>query len=260
MAKLPKIPGLSKVAPGSPTTARPLFPPSPMGPSAFVTKLTAHPHHLELRRRLTEGASPQEMLAYVREHVTIFAEFPDNLVLQGIADYRKTIPNYEFRVHDGTITEGVIQGEIVASINEIEELESVIRIQRKRVQIGAAFEEKTGLLSPQLDKTIELYADMLSRSATLKVGLGFYRQGSKGAEAEDVSLAGKDTAYGSEAIKTVMETPESRRKVIRMAERIAALQGARQALTSKLLEARATPASAPTMPSVEAPKTGTGTP
>ena len=140
-----------------------------------------------------------------------------------VEDYRKTIPPMELSAACPTSVVGRNATRKVAEgLNELKELERLYSMQMERIEIDFTNEKTIKKLFPNTGREVFVAMKLLKQSADLKMDLGLAKR-----QLGTVELTGEKAVvigerYGEEAAK-VLTDPESGRKVLQLAQRLAQL-------------------------------------
>ena len=145
--------------------------------------------------------------------------------MQTLQRFRDTIPPAQLVSRRLPHTFHKAAEEVEEGIDELGELTKLYHLHMERVNIDLTHERTLKKLMPTMTQEIRVARELLGAIADLKMDLGLNTRhiGQVDVEARiEAEIKGK---YGKDSVKKVMESPESRRKVLNIAERILALPG-----------------------------------
>lgn len=122
------------------------------------------------------------------------------------------------------------------SIDELEEIEDLYRVQRDRIGVDYKKEKQIGKLFNNTYKEMEVCLAMLQASAKLKQDLGLTKKELGTLNVEGRHILEAQNKYGTKDIQDVITNPNSRRRVLMLAERILASNGSIDEDVSNLIE------------------------
>jgi hypothetical protein len=113
-----------------------------------------------------------------------------------------------------------------AGLNELEELEELYLIQKARIGIDTATEKTIKKLLPSMTGEIREARQILESMATLKMDMGLIQRAAKPGSGLNVSVEVEaklheevSAQFGSPDVRAVLDSPESRRRVMGVVER-----------------------------------------
>lgn len=109
-------------------------------------------------------------------------------------------------------------------LDELKELERLYGIQMERVEIDFATEKKIGKLFPSMTAEIRAAREILEKRAQLKMDLGLDERHLGRLEVDTNAPPVVVERYGAEVVKHAVASPESRRKLLGVVERLTQLQ------------------------------------
>lgn len=114
--------------------------------------------------------------------------------------------------------------ELARGMDELEELQHLYRMQMERIQIDFNTEKQIKKLLPTMTQEIRVARELLAESAKLKMDLGIKERHLGTVDVETTLLTDVAEKYAdSESVKKVLQSGDSRRKVLGLAERLLAI-------------------------------------
>lgn len=192
--------------------------------SSPLNKLKSARCFQEIDRRLRLGWSTGDLARMVHEEFGELQDISLKYLKKLIDKYRLSIPPAELSM---TSTNSVVSRnatkKVAEGLNELDEIERLYDIQMKRIDIGVSNEEKIKMLLPNTGKEVFVAMKLLKQSADLKMDLGLVKRNLGTMEVTGQLAAEVTERYGRDAIGKVISDPDSRRKVLGLAERLIAL-------------------------------------
>ena len=184
----------------------------------------------EVTLRIKDGWPLTELSRWIQEDKHEFTDVSRAALVQVLQGYRSAIPAGEL-IKSRMPKEFVeAKKEIEDGIDEIKELESLYRMQLKRVKIDLATEEGINKLLPSMTSEIKECRQILESISTLKMDLGIQdRAPTKHEMSVEVDEALADDLgqhFTSPGVKKVLENPESRHRVMGTVEKFLQLSTA----------------------------------
>lgn len=178
----------------------------------------------EVHNRLLAGWPAAEIARFVQEERKEYDDVTRSSLVGILNDYRSSIPKAELiarRMPNDFLRakEAVEQG-----LNELHELEMLYKKQMDRIGIDLATEKKINKLMPTMTQEMKAAREMLETYAQLKMDLGLTKRHIGQVELDAHLLADVAGKYGKESVVRVLGDPESRRKVLHLAEKMLSRQ------------------------------------
>lgn len=183
----------------------------------------------EVERRLRMGWSSKELANFIQKEEGELANLSERYVRKMIDEHRKSIPPAELALTTQNTNVAMQANKRLSNgLNELEELESLYKKQKRRIEIEMKNEENINKLLPQTGREIFYAMKILKQSADLKMDLGIAKR-QLGEVAVTGAAAVQISARHGDEIGQVMSDPDSRRKVLGMVHLLTGL-GAKGAL------------------------------
>jgi hypothetical protein len=180
----------------------------------------------EMHDRVVQGWSLGEIAKYVQDVKNELKEMTRDQLIDAIKHYRNTIPPGQIigrRLPDKLRDAAVKQ--IAKGLDELAEFERLYKLQMERIEVDFKNEKNISKLFDGTHNEISEARKILHASAQLKMDLGLNHR-TLGTLNVDAQLA-DDVAlrYGNDAVAKVVKDPESRHKVLALAQRVLGLSG-----------------------------------
>lgn len=178
----------------------------------------------ELHRRLIDEGQPLRPTAkWVQEERNEMTSIPFDNLVKHLHDYRASIPAAERAKPLNKMFENAAN-EVVAGLDELEEMHRLYKVQMERISIDFQTEKNIKKLLPTMSQEIRTAREILASSAQLKMDLGLNERHLGKVDVETTLLADVAEKYAdSPAVGKVLDDGESRRKVLGLAERLLAI-------------------------------------
>lgn len=183
----------------------------------------------EFYSRLLQGWDAAALAKYIHE---IARECPDirrTTLVEYIKKYRMSIPKTDLLQKASEVKAASLLTKAIANVqeglDEVQELESLYRLQLERIHIDFATEKKIRKLMPTLGNEVKIAKEILGKLADMKMDLGITDRHIGKMEVETRVSSEMESKYGA-GVSRVLEDPASRQKFL--------------TLTSKLLQLKAT--------------------
>lgn len=207
-------------------TRRPRIRPVSRETSGPFSKLRGAKCFAEIDRRMRMGWSTTDLARAIQDEYGELKEVSFGYLKKLIDQYRLSIPPAELSMAspNSTVSRNATR-KVVDGINELEELEKLYRLQISRIDIDVKNEQKIQKLFKDTGREVFVAMKILNQSAQLKMDLGLTKRQLGTMEVNGQLAAEVGERYGKDAIGKVIADPDSRRKVLGLAERMLALVG-----------------------------------
>lgn len=178
----------------------------------------------ELHQRLIEQGMPLRPTAkWVQEERNEMTSIPlDNLV-KHLHEYRNSIPAAQRAKPLNKMFENAAN-EVVAGLDELEEMHRLYKIQMERIGIDFQTEKNIKKLLPTMSQEIRTAREILASSSQLKMDLGLNERHLGTVDVETTLLQDVAEKYAdTPGVGKVLDDGNSRRKVLGLAERLLAI-------------------------------------
>jgi|WetSurMetagenome_2_1015567.scaffolds.fasta_scaffold11994_6 hypothetical protein len=188
----------------------------------------------EVYDRLCAGWSMPELARFIQEERQEYLDVTRSGLAQQLADFRKTVPAGHLVQKRFPEVFDKAKARVEAGLNELEELEELYRVQKARIDIDYNTEKSIKKLMPSMTGEIREARQLLESMATLKMDMGIITRAQKTGPGVNVSVEVEaklheevSAQFGSPEVKAVLESPESRRRVMGVVERFMKLPAAK---------------------------------
>lgn len=170
----------------------------------------------EVDRRVRLGWSASEIAKMIRDEYGELNEFSFIHVKNLVDEHRRQIPPQELALttNNSHVSRNAVK-KLHNGINELEELQRLYNIQKKRIDIDFENEKNINKLLPNTNKEVFVAMKLLKQSADLKMDLGLAKR-QLGEVGVNHTPAEVTKEYGSESVGKVITDPDSRNKVLGM--------------------------------------------
>jgi len=175
----------------------------------------------EIDRRLRLGWTTPALAKAIQHEFNELTDLSITYIRKLIDQYRSTIPAAELSMASpNSIVARNANKKLSDGINELEEIEKLYKIQMERIQIDFGNEKTLKKLFPTTGREVYVAMKLIKQSADLKMDLGLVKRQLGTMEFTGQVAAEVTDRYGKDSIGKVIADPESRRKVLGMAERL----------------------------------------
>lgn len=174
----------------------------------------------ELHKRVLEGWPSTQVSRYVQDDQQEGGDLTRGALIALVNDYRQSLPRSELIAQRMPQVFNKAAEEVRQGLNELEELEKLYRVQMERIGIDLNIEKNVGKLMPSMTQEIKQAKDILATYAELKMDLGLTQRHIGQVEIDAKVIADVAGHYGSPAVGEVLSDPESRRKVLTLAQQL----------------------------------------
>lgn len=178
----------------------------------------------ELHKRLIEdGFSLRKTAEWLQKEKQLFTDYTQAKLVNLLHYYRQSVPTTERVKPVGKAVENALE-ELAEGIDELKELTRLYQVQAKRIEIDFNTEKNIRKLLPTMSQEIRTAREILSASAQLKMDLGLNERHLGTVDVETTVTEEVTEKYAdTPAVAAVLESGESRRKVLSLAERLLAI-------------------------------------
>lgn len=174
----------------------------------------------EVRNRLINGWPCEEVARFIQEDCSEYNDVGRATLKSVLLSFRATIPKSEF-VRDKMPDVAIKAAEAIdEGIDELKELEGLYRIQMERINIDFGTEKKIRKLMPTMATEVKTAKDILNTYAQIKMDLGVTERRLGTVDVDRKILEDVHGRYGKAAVAKVLQDPESRRRVLGVAEKM----------------------------------------
>lgn len=205
--------------------------------SSTFGRLKAARCFAEIDRRLRLGWSSQNLAKAIHEEFNELEDASRKYLKKLIERYRAQIPPAELSMSANSVISRNAVKKLANGLDELAEIERLYAMQMERVDIDLNNERKIQKLLPQTGQEIAIAAKLLQQSSDLKMDLGLVKKQIGTLEITG-QIAAEVTDRYNEGVGKVMADPDSRRKVLGLAEKIMAFANKNDFDPSKILSAK----------------------
>jgi len=184
------------------------------------TKLRSLKCFKEVHSRLVAGWPIPEIVKFVQDVQHEYTDVTRTGLISVLKLYKKTIPAAELaeRVASPLVMKAVHAVE--EGIDELDEMQKLYKLQMERIQIDFNNEKSIKKLLPTMTQEVRVAREILNTYASLKMDLGLSKRHIGQLDIDARIVADTASRYEGESVGKVLDNPESRRKVLSMAQRL----------------------------------------
>lgn len=174
----------------------------------------------EIYKRICEGWPLTEVARFIQE---VKMEAPETLrdtLYQQLVAFKRTIPPAEFIRGTMPNTHVAAVAAVAEGIDELAELEKLYRLQMDRIAIDVQNEKNIRKLIPTTGQEVRIAKEILGSYAGLKMDLGLSTRHIGQVEVNTQVIADVAVSYAKPEVQNVLSDPQSRKKVLGIAERL----------------------------------------
>ncbi len=217
---------------GGKTPRRPQIKPVSRITSSTFSRLKAAKCFNEIDRRIRLGWSSPDLAEAIQQEFHELQDVSLRYLKKVLDRYRTSIPPSELSmVSPSSLMGKRITQKMDKGLNELEQIELLYDMQMKRIAIDVGNEEKINKLLPTTGNEIYVAMKLLKQSTDLKMDLGLLKRQLGTLEMTGQLAAEATERYGKDSVGKVLADPESRRKVLGLAEKLIAM-GAKASIDS----------------------------
>lgn len=176
----------------------------------------------EVYERIVQGWAPSELARFIQQDRSEYTEVAQVTLMQQINKFRATIPPAVLVNKRMPKEMQRAIAEVEDGVDELKELCDLYRLQRKRMDMDHAIEERMKKSLSTMTNEVRVAKELLTAIADLKMDLGLNTRHLGQMDAE-LEIKDAGDVFGKESVREVMKDPEKRRKVLNIAERLLAL-------------------------------------
>ena len=177
----------------------------------------------DVHTKLVEGWGLTELAKWIQKDRQEYTDVKPITLVHLLKDYRNSLP-------PGTLIEKRMPNvfhkaarRVKKGLDEVRELEDLVKFQKRRLKIDGGTEKKIGKLLPTMTQEVRTMRECLQTLADVKMDLGLSKRHLGELNVDATLLAEVVGRYGSPAVAKVLQDPQSRQKVMGVAERFLAL-------------------------------------
>jgi hypothetical protein len=205
--------------------------------------------------KLIEGYPCSEVARFIQDECKEYTDVTRGSLITQLNDFRSTIPKAE--ILSKKMPEVLLKAkeQVDKGLEELKELERLYRKQMERIEIDLGTEKQIKKLMPSMTAEIRAAREILESYAQIKMDLGLNTRHLGKVEVDGSISADAIAKFGSEAVARVLAAPESRRKVLSLAQKMLTMSPrAQELLQQEIIDVTvAEPSGPPEESSTEAP-------
>jgi hypothetical protein len=174
----------------------------------------------EVHKRILEGWPSTQVARFIQDDQQEGGDLTRGALIAMVNDYRQSIPRAELISTRLSPVFNKAAEEVRHGLDELEELEHLYRLQMERIGIDFNIEKNVGKLMSSMTNEVKAAKDILATYAELKMDLGLTQRHIGQVEIDAKVIADVAGHYGSPAVGEVLSDPESRRKVLALAQQL----------------------------------------
>jgi hypothetical protein len=205
----------------------------PIGPTARsdrFQKLKTLKCFSDAYERICSGWSIPQVARFIQEEKREYLDITRGGLERQLSDFRKTIPASHLVAKRFPQVYEDAKEKIEGGLDELRELEELYKLQMDRITIDHTIEKAIRKLVPSLTTDIREARKTLESIAHIKMELGIHSRAPRGVDVSigvegEIEMTGQPAQFGNEMVQRVIESPESRRRVMGVMERFLQLSG-----------------------------------
>lgn len=173
-----------------------------------------------VHQKVLEGYPMAEIARFIQDERKEYADITRGSLMALLNDYRNSIPKAELISKRMPRMFEKAQKVVEKGLDELKELEKLYEKQMERIDIDITTEKKISKLMPSMTQEVRAAREILESYAQIKMDLGINTRHIGRLEVDGQISADMTARYGSEAVGRVLDSPESRRKVLGLVQRL----------------------------------------
>ena len=195
----------------------------PVSREPTFAKLRALKCFEEVHQHILDGWSPNEVAKFIQEEQGEYLESSRANLIWAVKQYRSSIPPGELVERRMPAAFNSAAKKLEKGVDEVKELEWLSMFQKRRLKIDANTEKKINKLLPSMTQEVRAHVEVLRTLASVKMDLGVNKRHLGSLEVDATLLADVTARYGTSSVARVLQSSESRQKVMGVAEKFLAL-------------------------------------
>jgi hypothetical protein len=195
----------------------------PVSRATKFTKIRALDCFESVHQRILDGCDSPSIAKFIQEERGEYLDAARTTVISALNYYRSSLPPGELVAKrlPGAFNDAVKK--LAKSVDEVKELEWLTRFQKRRLRIDGDTETKINKLLPTMTQEVRAHVEVLRTLASVKMDLGLNKRHLGSLEVDATLVADVMGRYGTASVAKVLQSPDSRQKVMGVAERFLAL-------------------------------------
>lgn len=195
----------------------------PVSRESGFKKLRALKCFEEVHQAVLDGLGATALAQLIQEERQEYLDVTRASLIVMLDNYRASLPAGEVVARRLPATYGAAIKKLHKSVDEVQELEWLTRFQKRRLRIDGNTETKINKLLPTMTQEVRAHVEVLRTLASVKMDLGLNKRHLGSLEVDATLVADVVERYGTADIAKVLQSAESRQKVMGVAERFLAL-------------------------------------
>lgn len=195
----------------------------PVSREPRFTKIRALNCFEEVHQRILSGEGATAIAKFIQEDAGEYLDATRASVVSALNYYRSTLPPGELVAKQLPEEFKAAVKKLNKTVDEVKELEWLTRFQKRRLKIDGAVESNIKKLLPTMTQEVRAHVEVLRTLASVKMDLGLNKRHLGSLEVDATLVADVVGRYGSSTVAKVLQSAESRQKVMGAAERFLAL-------------------------------------
>jgi len=175
----------------------------------------------EVHKRLVEGLPTAGVAEYIQNEMGEYKDIGVDSLAAMLGEYRTSLPPTELVQKLPRVTAEAV-ARVREGLDELGEMEKLYKMQLERIEIDFQTEKNINKLMPSMTQEMRAAREILSDIAQLKMDLGLNAR-HLGKMEVDAQIVSDVTKRYDENVGKTMASPESRRKLLGIAERFLSL-------------------------------------
>ena len=195
----------------------------PVSREPKFTKIRALNCFESVHQRILDGCDSPSIAKFIQEEREEYLDAARTTVISALNYYRSSLPPGELVAKrlPGAFNDAVKK--LHKTVDEVKELEWLTRFQKRRLRIDGDTETKINKLLPTMTQEVRAHVEVLRTLASVKMDLGLNKRHLGSLEVDATLVADVVGRYGTANVAKVLQSAESRQKVMGVAERFLAL-------------------------------------
>ena len=187
----------------------------------------------EIHDMICTGWPLSEVAKFIQKNRKEYTDIEEISLVWILNAYRKSLPPTDLVAPTMGPTFEKAAQKVRDGLDVLAEMEKLYGIQMKRIEIDHAIELKVKKLFPTMTQEVKAARELLESYQRIKQDLGLDERhlGTLTVSTDEVA-----TRYGKPGVRKALENPQSRRKLLSLAERFVRIQDAREKMDEKAEE------------------------
>lgn len=195
----------------------------PISREPKFTKIRALKCFEAVHQRILDGGDSASLAKFIQEEQGEYLDASRASVVAALNYYRSSLPPGELVAKRLPGAFDAAVKKLHKSIDEVKELEWLTMFQKRRLRIDGKTEKQINKLLPTMTQEVRAHVEVLRTLASVKMDLGLNKRHLGSLEVDATLVADVVGRYGTANVAKVLQSAESRQKVMGVAERFLAL-------------------------------------